>query len=99
MTQPYDELECVGGPCDGERLKIPVGAKRIAAPRKQDGVRWFEPGVYERTRGDQVDCLVWHREGGSTPNPERPGSLSRAALVLPQQERGSYLRRASLLPT
>ena len=62
MTKPQDELVCVGGPCEGERLKIPVGAKRIAAPLEQDGVRWFESGVYERTRGDQVDCLVWHRE-------------------------------------
>ena len=66
MTQPHDELECVGGPFDGDRLKIPVGAKRIPVPlehRQRDSVRWFERGVYERTRGDQVDYLVWRREG------------------------------------
>ena len=65
MTPPNDELECVGGPLDGDRLKIPVGAKRVPVPleRQRDGVRWFEPGVYEWTRGDQVDYLVWRREG------------------------------------
>jgi hypothetical protein len=71
-SQRYDELECIGGPFDGDRLKIPAGAKRLPVPLRRPGGKpsFCERGTYERVaRSQKVDgiergiaYLRWVRE-------------------------------------
>jgi hypothetical protein len=55
----YDELECIGGPFDGDRLKIPAGAKRLPVPLRRPGGKpsFCERGTYER----RLACLSEQR--------------------------------------
>jgi hypothetical protein len=58
-SQRYDELECIGGPFDGDRLKIPAGAKRLPVPLRRPGASLrFANGVHTSGR---LACLSERR--------------------------------------